>query len=918
MSAARPIALLLALTLAWPTPAFALRPRRDQAGLEEALRPAAGPSTHSREAARQKIITSLRQHPGGRTNVYALAKAAGMSWSYWYKLGGSDLLEDESAARLEEDAARRAHDQPLRPLIILKRRVGYDAHAALQEVLRQTNRYFLPPGEAARLAGISVMSVARVGYRRSAFKENARRERANTLRRQHQRPPIPRVGTTSQEAAAYVLEDQSGGHFSSKELAHAVGASGGALRPYRVRQLYKVENARRLTERESRKTSNQPWRRLALTVEEAIQFALEDHPGGQVTLDEFAAFAGVNRKTLHAFHYRQRLETHNAVRAAETRPAIIVTVPKPWSLSPHTVHRTRRATGLEEPAASVLDHVLLSVTDMGLEHLNVRKGDRATKPEFLYQRIPARAATWLFATAPDNRPRLIIPHRAYAISKTLPTEDVGSDLLLQYEYRRAQDRYHTRTVVYQGTTMSLRAFQALARRELAPALSDKTPAESPHVVWLKPASWRTIVEAQGIVPMSYLTALATRVAPMAGPTGVLPDAFVEASVSLNHAIDDGAWMPYHQLLQERQLFRMPEAMHEAFLRWVPRFRPDGREVDTWEFPYGAWPTDELEHWSFANIRTDPNGAASSDWVRYRVGWNDWQTIQPGAEVPVLADGVVVAIFPDVIGRTIVVAHDVAERGWRFHSIYCHTVPRVDVGARVREGDIITVVAESKPPASTHLDFSTAWIHDGCVPNSWPTLFFPAVIFADHFNGVPISEVAGDTRLVDVARMDVQSFHLPVPDRPSLDLEQAGVEEPGSSKAPAARSVVVIPAAVLATNEMLPRELKRLSPDLARYVLLWGDTPLAQEVAAAGKVWVYHGAAAQFVTYLQRFLQSRDATKTHVLTDDTELVSGLSRAAASIKDFGAQIEQIPMESLTLVFKTLGAPHAIPATFLPVGL
>jgi len=360
----------LALTLAWPSPVFALRP----AGLEESgAKPALTETLagSGREAARQRIIASLRQHPGGRTDTVTLAQAADMSRWYWYKVGGLDLLDAENAARLEENVLRRAHDQPLRSLIIRRTSHGfYHARTTLREVLQQAPGYFLPPGEATRQADVSVgkTGASNYGYAALAREETGRRSRANLLRQAMRKSPIPRIGTTLEAAAAYVLEDQPGGFFPAKELDRILGVN--SFRPTKVRPLYAVQNDRRVAERESRKASNQPWRRLALTIEEAIQFAIEEHPGGQVTDHEFAAFAGVSVRALWELGYRsggegyrQRIAAKNPDRIKAGLPPILI-VSKPYA---PILHRARRdAAGLEEISSARWKQLVEGRTGRGL------------------------------------------------------------------------------------------------------------------------------------------------------------------------------------------------------------------------------------------------------------------------------------------------------------------------------------------------------------------------------------------------------------------------------------------------------------------------------------------------------------------------------------------------------------------------
>jgi len=67
-------------------------------------------------------------------------------------------------------------------------------------------------------------------------------------------------------------------------------------------------------------------------------------------------------------------------------------------------------------------------------------------------------------------------------------------------------------------------------------------------------------------------------------------------------------------------------------------------------------------------------------------------------IPVMADGVVRAMFKDYLGQAVIVEHDdVQSDKVTYISVYAHTQPREDLslGKSVRAGDIIATIADTR-------------------------------------------------------------------------------------------------------------------------------------------------------------------------------------------------------------------------------
>jgi len=103
-------------------------------------------------------------------------------------------------------------------------------------------------------------------------------------------------------------------------------------------------------------------------------------------------------------------------------------------------------------------------------------------------------------------------------------------------------------------------------------------------------------------------------------------------------------------------------------------------------------------------------------------------VSPGAPVPCVLPGVVVASFQDFIRSTVIVKHDAKRDGRVLHSVFGHIAPTVRVGAHLGAGAIVGKVgANPKSAAPAHLHLSAAWLEEGHVPpESWKELIERAI------------------------------------------------------------------------------------------------------------------------------------------------------------------------------------------------
>ncbi len=94
-------------------------------------------------------------------------------------------------------------------------------------------------------------------------------------------------------------------------------------------------------------------------------------------------------------------------------------------------------------------------------------------------------------------------------------------------------------------------------------------------------------------------------------------------------------------------------------------------------------------------------------------------------VPAMYAGTVVSIFKDLLGSSILVAHDFLERGRRLYSIYAHTsaFKTIQTGTLVKAGEAIAMIcAVENKSILPHLHLSVIWAEESAIANlDWQTM-----------------------------------------------------------------------------------------------------------------------------------------------------------------------------------------------------
>jgi len=115
---------------------------------------------------------------------------------------------------------------------------------------------------------------------------------------------------------------------------------------------------------------------------------------------------------------------------------------------------------------------------------------------------------------------------------------------------------------------------------------------------------------------------------------------------------------------------------------------------------------------------------------YRTADGRRMSLGAGARVPVIYPGEVVAVVNDFLGRSVFVAHEIADgAGRRLHSVYGHVdpCPGLAPGSPLGDGGLVGTIADTsarRSPVPPHLHLSLALLA-GSGRLGWPELRDPA-------------------------------------------------------------------------------------------------------------------------------------------------------------------------------------------------
>ncbi len=139
---------------------------------------------------------------------------------------------------------------------------------------------------------------------------------------------------------------------------------------------------------------------------------------------------------------------------------------------------------------------------------------------------------------------------------------------------------------------------------------------------------------------------------------------------------------------------------------------DGNGFKEWIFHPGMLFNSPTKWWGDQGKREKPHEGL--DFCLYRDRRDKICRLDEKTKIPVIYDGIVVGIFNDFLGKSVIMEHDLSDSdNNRFCTIYGHINPHkgLHVGRVVKEGDIIASLADlhsSKVATLSHLHISLGW------------------------------------------------------------------------------------------------------------------------------------------------------------------------------------------------------------------
>jgi hypothetical protein len=379
---------------------------------------------------------------------------------------------------------------------------------------------------------------------------------------------------------------------------------------------------------------------------------------------------------------------------------------------------------------STLSTLRVSVADMVT--LGVRNR-RADSPAFLYQRLPMQAMT-LMATLPRGSFAVSIPQSGDRGNGFPITGDVTPSqdgFILVYE-RKPNNRYEAVSVQYGNNACSVAEFFNIARQWVDDCLGGLKASGHYTSFLLTKEEWSFILRDNGYVawesrslsfnssiPVSD-NAIWVRIPVCVGNKASQEEGFrvfSQVEVALNPKSElPCEWISFntYQTLRAARSI-LPDAFVPDLTEWLAVLTQESG-LGRWAFRSGMLFGDPVEWWGACNRRRTVHEGI--DFVEGFGLSGGKQAISENLPVRSIADGELVAILDDFIGKTVVVRHSSIKQlpGDVLHSFLSHIQPDIAGLGAIDRGQLVGRVA--KPVSvrvSPHLHLTCAWIPEGlCV------------------------------------------------------------------------------------------------------------------------------------------------------------------------------------------------------------
>jgi len=404
---------------------------------------------------------------------------------------------------------------------------------------------------------------------------------------------------------------------------------------------------------------------------------------------------------------------------------------------------------------SPLSTLRISIVDMMKLQVRARRPGHSAPPEYLYQELPTEAIS-IIGTIPRGAFAVSIPQQnalgcGYRILRKPPP---SNGFVIVYA-RRPNNRYEAAGVIDGGKTLSFNEFQEEACRWIREHRGLLNPLPGRYAYFAPSRDhWAVILRDNGYTVSDSLAApdtithelrdygknlkgeLLARVPVYdgeGGPQGATLPVFAQVELTLDaHPGSGSPWIGFVEYQKKRNIrSRPPDSIVSDFLEWLALLSSECG-FKRWIFRPGMFFGDRVEWWGDCNRRRTVHEGA--DFVEGLQSDEKIRNIPEWTPVCAMADGEIVAILDDFLGKTVVVRHPAIahESGDAFYTFVSHIRPDSDRLGPIAKGRLLGKVNKSASAgAPPHLHLTGAWI-----PQAVP----PGAITLDHLHPANTSVV----------------------------------------------------------------------------------------------------------------------------------------------------------------------------------
>jgi murein DD-endopeptidase MepM/ murein hydrolase activator NlpD len=396
-----------------------------------------------------------------------------------------------------------------------------------------------------------------------------------------------------------------------------------------------------------------------------------------------------------------------------------------------------------------LSTLRISTVDMMRLRVRTRGTGNAVLPDFLYQGMPTSAMA-LMATIPRGAFAVSIPHQnglgdGYRILKSPPPAD---GFVIVYA-RQANGRYEATGVRFGSETFEIAEFGKIARQWVEEHEGGPIAIPGRYAYFAPTVDlWGAVMRDNGYIAADFIKLPSDRIPELGGvhdgipgagiiartpvqagtkqPPGAALPVFTRVELTLDaRPGPQSIWISFMDYQKTRILrSRPPASVIPQFVEWMALLTAECGFTH-WLFRRGMFFGARNEWWGDrVRRRTEHEGL---DFVEGNKPGTGIRNIPEGAPARAIADGEVVAVLKDFLGKTVVMRHSAIsdETGSVFYTLLSHIRPAAKLKASVVRGQLIGEVAESRnADVPAHLHLSGAWI---------PQTIRPSEISLNHIN-----------------------------------------------------------------------------------------------------------------------------------------------------------------------------------------